>query len=180
MVKIVTGCVGTGSQAPDYQVKQLLNSGSMVAFICVLLSGCGGGGTGSSGNTATTNPSQPSPTSTPTPPAVAPFVELKFAYEVHRFGTKDTVPPYTYAGVNYPGGVADIFPQASISVDFERDRYPEVVVPLSKAYGTPAYAALPYLLLSNSNGRLRYDANVNAQLPSVFGARRAASLNVAG
>jgi hypothetical protein len=180
MVKIAAGCVSTGSQAPDYQVKQLLNSGSMVAFICVLLSGCGGGGTGSSGNTATTNPSQPSPTSTPTPPAVAPFVELKFAYEVHRFGTKDTVPPYTYAGVNYPGGVADIFPQASISVDFERDRYPEVVVPLSKAYGTPAYAALPYLLLSNSNGRLRYDATVNAQLPSVFGARRAASLNVAG
>ncbi len=36
------------------------------------------------------------------------------------------------------------------------------------------------MLLSNSNGRLRYDANLNGQLPAVFGARRAASLSVAG
>ena len=161
-------------------MKHLLISYSAVTLISVLLISCGSGGSGSTGQTATTNPSQLSSTSTSMPTAVAPFVELKFAYEVYRFGTRDTVPPYTYAGVNYPGGVADIFPQASISVDFERDRYPEVVIPLSKAYGTPAYAALPYLLLSNSNGRLRYDATVNAQLPSVFGARRAASLNVAG
>jgi len=157
-------------------VKHLLISHSVVTLISVLLAGCGGGGTGSSGNTATTN--QPAPS--PTPTAVAPFVELKFAYEAHRFGTRDIVPPYTYAGVNYPGGVADIFPQASISVDFERDRYPEVVIPLNKAYGTPAYAALPYLLLSNANGRLSFDAAINAQLPSVFGARRAAALRVAG
>ena len=175
-VKTATDCVGIAEPKPEHQVSLKLLPHLVRALTSVLLVGCGGGGTHSSPNTATTI--QPAPS--PTPPAVAPFVELKFAYEAYRFGTKDTVPPYTYAGVNHPGGVADIFPQASISVDFERDRYPEVVVPLSKAYGTPAYAALPYLLLSNSNGRLRYDATANAQLPSVFGARRAAALHVAG
>ena len=131
--------------------------------------GCGGGGAGPVQNIV------PTP-----PPVVAPFIELKFAYEAHRFATMDVVPAYTYAGVTYPAGLANIFPQGSISIDFEGDRYPEVVIPLNKAYGTPTYAALPYVLLSNTNGRLRYDANLNGQLPSVFGARRAASLSVAG
>lgn len=88
--------------------------------------------------------------------------------------------PYVYAGVTYPGGLAAVFPQASTSIDFEGDRFPEIIVPLNKAYGTPAYAALPYLLLSNTSGRLTYNERLNAELPSVFGARRTASLTVAG
>ena len=112
-----------------------------------------------------------SPTPIPTPsPAATPFVALKFAYEAHRLSNRDVVPEYTYAGVVYSGGLAAIFAQGSISVDFQRDNYPEVVVPLNKAYGTPAYAAMPYLLLSNANGRLMYDAAHNAAMPSVFGA----------
>ncbi len=140
---------------------------------CLLLAGCGGSGT------ASPDAAVIAPPATVAPP-VTPFVELSFAYEAHRLGTKDIVPPYTYAGVNYPGGVADIFPQGGIAVDFERDRFPEVVVPLNKAYATPAYAALPYVLLSNTSGRLRHDAALNAHLPPVFGARRAATLTVAG
>lgn len=147
---------------------------SATLLACLLLAGCGGSGTASP-DTATA-----SPPATIVAPPVSPFVELSFAYEAHRIGTKDIVPPYTYAGVNYPGGVADIFPQGGIAVDFERDRFPEVVVPLNKAYATPAYAALPYVLLSNTSGRLRHDAALNAQLQSVFGARRAATLTVAG
>ena len=53
------------------------------------------------------------------------------------------MPEYTYAGVTYPSAIADVFPQASLSEDFESDGYPEVIVPLNKAYGTPVYAALP-------------------------------------
>jgi hypothetical protein len=153
-------------------VKCSFTSLTLAPFCAFLLASCGGGSSGSATNTSTPDPSPVT--------ATAPFIELKFAYEVHRFATKDLVPPYTYAGVNYPGGVADIFPQASISLDFEGGRYPEVIIPLSKAYGTPAYAALPYVLLSNADGRLRYDAGLNAQLTSVFGARRAAALQVAG
>jgi hypothetical protein len=149
---------------------------TLAPFCAFLLASCGGGSSGSAANAGTPNLSQV----TSTPAATAPFIEIKFAYEVHRFATRDLVPPYTYAGVNYPGGVADIFPQASIALDFEGGRYPEVIIPLSKAYGTPAYAALPYVLLSNADGRLRYDSGLNAQLPSVFGARRAAALQVAG
>ena len=76
----------------------------------------------------------PAPTAAPTPsPAPAPFVALKFAYEAHRFSNRDVVPEYTYAGVVYSGGLAGIFPQGSISVDFQRENYPEVDVPLNKA-----------------------------------------------
>jgi hypothetical protein len=142
-----------------------------------LLCGCGG----EQPQSASPVVISPAPTAAPTPsPAPAPFVALKFAYEAHRFSNRDVVPEYTYAGVVYSGGLAGIFPQGSISVDFQRDNYPEVVVPLNKAYGTPAYAAMPYLLLSNANGRLMYDAAHNAAMPSVFGARRAAVLSVGG
>ena len=136
----------------------------------LLLAGCGGGDTAGQ-----STPVVQAPQAT-----IDPFVQLTFAYEAYRFGTRDIVPEYTYAGVTYPNGVASIFAQASTSVDFEGDRYPELVIPLNKAYGTPAYAALPYILLSNKTGKLTYDADLNAQLPSVFGARRTATLVVAG
>ncbi len=140
-----------------------------ILLMTAILAGCGGG-SGKSKNADDL-------TSSPTP---LPFVELSFNYEAHRFVTSDTVPEYTYAGVTYPAAVADIFPQASISVDFQGDRYPELVIPLNKAYGTPSFAALPYVLLSNSSGRLSYNATLNAKLPSVFGARRSVDLSVGG
>jgi hypothetical protein len=115
----------------EQSLKHRLISNSALALIPLILMGCGGGGAGSAQNIV------PTP-----PPVVAPFVELKFAYEAHRFATTDVVPAYTYAGVTYPAGLANIFPQGSISIDFEGDRYPEVVIPLNKAYGTPTYAAL--------------------------------------
>jgi hypothetical protein len=90
------------------------------------------------------------------------------------------VPEYVYGGVTNPRGIADIFPQGSISVDFQKDRFPELIVPLNKAYGTPVFARLPYLYLSNDNGRLEFRQVVNDQFPSVFGARRSAFLTVNG
>jgi hypothetical protein len=114
-----------GLPVQEQSVKHRHIFNSLLALIPLLLMGCGGGGTGSAQNAVSTPP-----------PVVAPFVELKFAYEAHRFATKDVVPAYTYAGVTYPGGVADVFPQGSLSIDFEGDRYPEVVIPLNKAYGT--------------------------------------------
>jgi hypothetical protein len=148
---------------------------SFMALMTVLLGSCGGEGTAPAPSNNTVNAA-----SAPPPPVVAPFIELEFSYEAHRLATRDVIAPYTYAGERFPGGVADIFPQASISLDFEGDRFPEVVIPLTKAYGTPTPRTLPYLLLSNSDGRLRYDAALNAQLPSVFSARRSASLSLAG
>ena len=148
-----------------------------ILFLTFSLSACGGD------QPQAVTPVMISPPFTPTQapsPASVPFVTVKFAYEAHRFSNRDIVPEYTYAGVVYSGGLAGIFPQGSISIDFQRDGYPEVVVPLNKAYGTPAYAAMPYILLSNTNGRLMYDPAHNAAMPSVFGARRAATLSVGG
>ena len=144
------------------------------AVLFVTLGACGGEDQKS--------PALAAPSSSPATaiPARAPTISLTLSYTAHRFGTTDLVPSWTYAGETYPAGVADIFPQASVSVDFQQDRRPELVVPLNKAYGTPAYAALPYLLLSNPSGRLEYDPAANARLPSVFGARRASVISYRG
>lgn len=105
---------------------------------------------------------------------------LTKSYTVYGISSSDVVPEYVYAGVTYPKGIADIFPQGGISVDFQGDRFPELIVPLSKAYGTPAFARLPYMYLSNDNGRLEFRQADNNQFPSVFGARRASFLTVDG
>lgn len=145
---------------------------------CLLLSACGDvGGTSSSAPIVTI------PSNT-IPPAPAPITytsaTLSKSYQIHTVSSSDVVPEYVYAGVTNPRGIANIFPQGSISVDFQKDRFPELIIPLNKAYGTPAFARLPYIYLSNDNGRLEFRQAVNDQFPSVFGARRSAFLTVNG
>lgn len=113
-----------------------------------------------------------------TPKVTYTSATLAKSYEIYRLSTSDIVQSWVYAGVTYPSGVADIFPQGGISVDFQRDGLPELIVPLSKAYGTPVFASLPYVYLSNDNGRLEYRQAENDQFPSVFGARRASFLTI--
>ena len=148
--------------------------------VCATLTACGGGGSSSS-----SSPIVQIPTTPPTaPPAPAPITytsaTLSKSYQIHTTSSSDVVPEYVYAGVTNPRGIADIFPQGSISVDFQKDRFPELIVPLNKAYGTPAFARLPYLYLSNDNGKLEFRQAENNQFPSVFGARRSAFLTVNG
>jgi hypothetical protein len=152
--------------------------------VCVLLSSCGGGGSTASSSPIVQIPTGTTPPTTPTPPAPAPITytgaTLSKSYQIHTTSSSDVVPEYVYAGVTNPRGIADIFPQGSISVDFQKDRFPELIVPLNKAYGTPAFARLPYLYLSNDNGKLEFRQAENNQFPSVFGARRSAFLTVNG
>jgi hypothetical protein len=126
--------------------------------------------------TGTTPPTAPT---TPTPVTYT-SATLSKSYQIHTASSSDVVPEYVYAGVTNPRGIADIFPQGSISIDFQKDRFPELIIPLNKAYGTPAFARLPYIYLSNDNGRLEFRQAVNDQFPSVFGARRSAFLTVNG
>ncbi|WP_333570434.1 hypothetical protein, partial [Sphingorhabdus sp.] len=148
-----------------------------VLVACVLLSACGGGGSTSPSSPIITIPSNPT---TPTPPVAYTNATLSKSYQIHTASSSDVVPEYVYGGVTNPRGIADIFPQGSIAVDFQKDRFPELIIPLNKAYGTPVFARLPYIYLSNDNGRLEFRQAVNDQFPSVFGARRSASLTVNG
>ncbi len=145
----------------------------------MLLSACGGGGSTSPSSPIITIPSNPT---TPTPPTPIAYTSatLSKSYQIHTASSSDVVPEYVYGGVTNPRGIADIFPQGSIAVDFQKDRFPELIIPLNKAYGTPVFARLPYIYLSNDNGRLEFRQAVNDQFPSVFGARRSASLTVNG
>lgn len=147
---------------------------------CATLAACGGGSSTSSSSPVATIPTGTTPPTAPTPPVTYTSATLSKSYQIHKASSSDVVPEYVYAGVTYPKGVADIFPQGSISVDFQKDRYPELIVPLNKAYGTPVFARLPYLYLSNDNGKLEFRQAVNDQFPSVFGARRSAFLTVNG
>jgi hypothetical protein len=146
-----------------------------VLAACLLLSSCGGGGGTSSSSPGTT-------TISPTTPAPITYTSatLKKSYQIHTVSSSDVVPEYVYGGVTNPRGIADIFPQGSISIDFQKDRFPELVVPLNKAYGTPVFARLPFIYLSNDNGKLEFRQAANDQFPSVFGARRSAFLTVSG
>lgn len=149
--------------------------------LCVTLTACGGGGSTSSSGPIVTIPTGPTPPAPPPPPPITyTSATLSKSYQIHKASSSDVVPEYVYAGVTYPKGIADIFPQGSISVDFQKDRFPELIVPLNKAYGTPVFARSPYLYLSNDNGRLEFRQAVNDQFPSVFGARRSAFLSVNG
>ena len=114
---------------------------------CVLLSSCGGSGSTSSSAPIVTIPTATTPPTTPIPPAPITYTSatLSKSYQIQTASSSDVVPEYVYGGVTNPRGIADIFPQGSISVDFQKDRFPELIVPLNKAYGTPAFARLPYL-----------------------------------
>ena len=149
---------------------------------CALLSSCGGGGSTSSSAPIVTIPTGTTPPTAPTTPTPVTYTSatLSKSYQIHTASSSDVVPEYVYAGVTNPRGIADIFPQGSISIDFQKDRFPELIIPLNKAYGTPAFARLPYIYLSNDNGRLEFRQAVNDQFPSVFGARRSAFLTVNG
>lgn len=143
---------------------------------CLLLCACGGGG---ETPPPPTSAPAPTPTPTPTPPPITYMsATLSKSYQIHTLSSSDVVPEYIYGGQTFPRGIADIFPQGSISADFQKDRFPELIIPLNKAYGTPAFARLPYLYLSNDSGRLEFRQQENAQFPSVFGARRSSFLTV--
>lgn len=146
--------------------------------VCATLSACGGGGSTSSSSPVVQIPTNTTPP--PPPPITYTSATLSKSYQIHTVSSSDVVPEYVYAGVTNPRSVADIFPQGSISADFQKDRFPELIVPLNKAYGTPVFARLPYLYLSNDNGRLEFRQAVNDQFPSVFGARRSAFLTING
>ena len=145
---------------------------SGIAF-SILLASCGG-------EDASAPLNGPSPTSPPPAPITYTSATLSKSYQIHTVSSSDVVPEYVYAGVTYQKGIADIFPQGSISVDFQKDRFPELIIPLNKAYGTPAFARLPYIYLSNTNGKLEFRQAENDQFPSVFGARRSSFLTVNG
>ena len=143
-----------------------------IAF-SILLASCGGEDTPAPLNS-------PSPTPPPPAPITYTSATLSKSYQIHTVSSSDVVPEYVYAGVTYQRGIADIFPQGSISVDFQKDRFPELIIPLNKAYGTPAFARLPYIYLSNTNGKLEFRQAENDQFPLVFGARRSSFLTVNG
>jgi hypothetical protein len=129
--------------------------------------------------TIPTGTTQPTAPTTPAPVTYT-SATLSKSYQIHTVSSSDVVPEYVYGGVTNPRGIADIFPQGSISIDFQKDRFPELIVPLNKAYGTPVFARLPFIYLSNDSGKLEFRQAANDQFPSVFGARRSAFLMVSG
>lgn len=160
-------------------------SGGGAGSVPVILGGLAllGGAAAAAGAGNGSEPVQSTPAPAPAPPPAQityTSATLTKSYQIYQISSSDVVPEYVYAGVTYPKGIADIFPQGSISVDFQKDRFPELIIPLNKAYGTPVFARLPFIYLSNDNGKLEFRKAENEQFPSVFGARRSSFLTVDG
>jgi uncharacterized protein YjdB len=92
---------------------------------------------------------------------------------VYEFTDNTRVPPYEYAGVQYPGGLVSYFAQGFAVHDLWRDGRPDVFVPLMKGYATGIDTRFRPFFFRNVDGRLQF-ATVN--MPAIPGVRRIAAL----
>lgn len=101
-------------------------------------------------------------------------------YIAHSFRETTMVPAYTYAGVEYPPSLLSWTPQGGFQLDISGDGRQDVIVPMNKGYATGTDTRTPFIALSVANGRLVFDATLNAAMPVTAGARRADDLELVG
>jgi uncharacterized protein YjdB len=98
---------------------------------------------------------------------------------LHEFFITDRAPPYTYAGVTYPGSLIDYFPQGFGAFDLWADGQDDLFVPMSKAYGTGLDTRVKPFFFRNENGTF-VDATASVGVPAIPGVRRLAELSLSG
>lgn len=98
---------------------------------------------------------------------------IKHLYTVHQFIETEMAPGYIYADVYVEPNVVISFVQAPFSFDINNDTLTDVVVPMSRGYASGIDTRTPFLAFENTNGILSFSKNVNDQMPTTAGARRA-------
>jgi hypothetical protein len=97
----------------------------------------------------------------------------------HSFVETTRVPAYTYAGVEYPAALLSWLPQAVFQLDVSGDGRLDVILPMNKGYASGTDTRTPFLALTTFNGKLVFDAAINAAMPVTAGARRADTIELA-
>lgn len=110
---------------------------------------------------------------------LAASIRAELQYVAHSFVETTRVPAYTYAGVEYPAGLLSWFPQAVFQLDLSGDGRQDVILPMNKGYASGADTRTPFIALTVSNGKLVFDAAINAAMPVTAGARRADAIELA-
>lgn len=98
---------------------------------------------------------------------------------VHQFVDSTRMPPYTYEGVTYPGGLVSFTMLGAGVVDLWEDGRPDVFVPMLKGYGSGIDTRMRPLFFRNVGGTLVHASNEVAA-PSIAGARRVATFGLPG
>ncbi len=107
-------------------------------------------------------------------------IKADLQYTAYSFRETTLVPAYTYAGVTYPAALLSWLPQAGSQLDLNGDGRSDVVLPMNKGYATGLDTRTPFIALSiDADGKLAFDAALNAAMPVTAGARRADTLTLA-
>jgi hypothetical protein len=125
-----------------------------------LLAACGGG---------------ESPTEAPTVPvdATRSYTVQTVKAKIWELTTTEVMPSYTYAGVTYPVGPMQFFPQASIAYDFWKSGEQSVLIALNKGYASGVETRIPPILFKATNGVFADGtSDVAGGLPAIPGLRR--------
>lgn len=106
-------------------------------------------------------------------------IRADLQYTAYSFRETTVVPAYTYAGVTYPAALLSWFPQAVFQLDLSGDGRNDVVLPMNKGYASGLDTRTPFITLSiDADGKLAFDAALNAAMPVTAGARRADTLTL--
>lgn len=108
-----------------------------VAIALSLLPACGGGG----GSTDKTEQSV----------AGGYWVETVNS-KVWEYTSTELMPSYTYAGITYPSGPMQFFPQASIAYDFWQSGEAGILIALNKGYASGVDTRMPPIFFRTTDG----------------------------
>ena len=96
-----------------------------------------------------------------------------YQYTIKSFIETQMAPSYVYAGVTYPPQLVSWFVQAPFLIDLNLDGTRDLVLPMNKGYASGLDTRTSFQVFTTSNGLLRANEAMSAQIPATAGARRA-------
>ena len=97
---------------------------------------------------------------------------------IYSFNDATIAPAYVYNNVEYESKLISWWSQAPFLLDLNNDKIKDVILPISKGYGTGIDGSTPFIALTTSNGSLVFDDNINSKMPITTGGRRSKKFNL--
>ena len=97
---------------------------------------------------------------------------------IYSFNDATIAPAYVYNNVEYESKLISWWSQAPFLLDLNNDKIKDVILPISKGYGTGIDGSTPFIALTTSNGSLVFDDNINSKMPITTGGRRSEEIQL--
>ena len=98
--------------------------------------------------------------------------------ELYSFEDDTFSPAYVYNNIEYKSQLVTWTLNEAIIADINSNGLDDIVIPVSKGYGSGIDNSTPFITLTSSNGTLVFDDSANAQMPIATGARRTAEIKL--